>query len=69
LMELPAERRAFPYAAQVGARIARAARKGGVVVRPLADVMVFMPPLSITAAEIDILLEAVFDATCEVLGK
>ena len=28
LMESPAERRAFPYAAQVGARIARAARKG-----------------------------------------
>ncbi len=69
LMESPAERRAFPYAAQVGARIARAARKGGVMVRPLGDVMVFMPPLSIGAAEIDILLEAVVDATREVLGK
>jgi adenosylmethionine-8-amino-7-oxononanoate aminotransferase len=68
-MESPRERRAFPYAAQVGVRIARAARQAGVVVRPLGDVMVFMPPLSVTAAEIDKLLEAVFEATCEVLGK
>jgi adenosylmethionine-8-amino-7-oxononanoate aminotransferase len=69
LMESPAQRRPFPYAEQVGARIARAARKSGVVVRPLGDVMVFMPPLSITEAEIDALVEAVCDAAGEVLGK
>ena len=69
LMESPAERRPFPYAEQVGARIARAARKGGVVVRPLGDVMVLMPPLSIKEAEIDALLKAVSDAVCEVLAK
>ena len=69
LMESPRDRHPFPYAAQVGARIARAARQAGVVVRPLGDVMVFMPPLSVTAAEIDKLLEAVFEATCKVVGK
>jgi adenosylmethionine---8-amino-7-oxononanoate aminotransferase len=69
MMESPRERRAFPYANQVGARIAKAARKAGVVVRPLGDVMVFMPPLSITPSEIEMLLDAVCDAACEVLGR
>jgi adenosylmethionine---8-amino-7-oxononanoate aminotransferase len=68
IMESPKERRSFPYAAQTGARIAKAARKAGVVVRPLGDVMVFMPPLSITADEIEILIDAVFNAACEIVG-
>jgi adenosylmethionine-8-amino-7-oxononanoate aminotransferase len=69
LMESPEDRRPFPYAAQTGARIAKAARKSGVVVRPLGDVMVFMPPLSITPEEIERLADAVFKATCEVVGR
>lgn len=39
------------------------------MVRPLGDVMVFMPPLSITAAEIDMLVDAVFAATREVVKE
>jgi adenosylmethionine---8-amino-7-oxononanoate aminotransferase len=69
IMESPEEQRAFPYAAQTGARIARAARKAGVVVRPLGDVMVFMPPLSITPPEVEMLTNAVYNATCEIVGK
>jgi adenosylmethionine-8-amino-7-oxononanoate aminotransferase len=69
IMESPEQRRPFPYAAQTGARIAKAARKAGVIVRPLADVLVFMPPLSITSSEIEMLVDAVFSATCEVAGK
>lgn len=69
IMDVPEQRRSFPYAAQTGARIAKAARNSGVIVRPLGDVLVFMPPLSITAAEIETLADAVFDATCEIVGK
>jgi adenosylmethionine---8-amino-7-oxononanoate aminotransferase len=69
LMESPQERRPFAYAAQTGARIAKAARKAGVVVRPLGDVMVLMPPLSITPDEIEMLVDAVFNATCEIVQK
>jgi adenosylmethionine-8-amino-7-oxononanoate aminotransferase len=42
----------------VGARVTRAARKAGVLMRPLGDVIIFMPPLSITEAEIETLLDA-----------
>lgn len=49
---LPAER-------LTGARVCAAARRHGVILRPLGDVVVLMPPLSITAAEIDVLVAAV----------
>jgi adenosylmethionine-8-amino-7-oxononanoate aminotransferase len=66
LMDDPAARRAYPYERLTGARAARAARKSGVLIRPLGDVMVLMPPLSITAAEIDLLLDATLEGINEI---
>src|ERR1700722_6342117 len=68
LMEDPAAKRAYPYERLIGAQVAKAARKAGVMMRPLGDVMVFMPQLSITASEIDLLLDATLDAINEVTG-
>ena len=68
LMEDPAAKRAYPYERLIGAQVAKAARKAGVLMRPLGDVMVFMPPLSITASEIDLLLDATLEAINEVIG-
>jgi len=69
LMDDPRAKRAYPYERLIGAKVARAARRAGVLTRPLGDVMVFMPPLSITAAEIDLLLDATLEAVDEVTGK
>jgi adenosylmethionine-8-amino-7-oxononanoate aminotransferase len=68
LMEDPAARRAYPYERLIGAQVAKAARKSGVLMRPLGDVMVFMPPLSITASEIDLMLDTTLEAINEVIG-
>jgi adenosylmethionine-8-amino-7-oxononanoate aminotransferase len=38
------------------------ARKRGVIIRPLGDVIVLMPPLGISKKEIDLLCEAVYDS-------
>ena len=65
LRDDPQARRSFPYERLTGVRVARAARKSGVLIRPLGDVMVFMPPLSITSAEIDWLLDATLEAIDE----
>ena len=49
-IELVADRETkepFGEALQVGARVARAARPKGAIIRPLGDVVVLMPPLSI----------------------
>jgi len=68
LMESPEERRPYPAAQRIGARITAAARHHNVIVRPLGDVLIFMPPLSITATEIEMLLDAVHKATVEIIG-
>ena len=68
LMENPERRRPWPVAAQVGARICRAARKYGVILRPLGDVLVFVPPLSITEQEIDLMLDAALHGVGEIVG-
>jgi adenosylmethionine---8-amino-7-oxononanoate aminotransferase len=70
-IELVAERAtAEPFAAEAlaGARVCRAARAHGVLVRPLGDVVVLMPPLSITLDELDLLVGAVARALDETLG-
>lgn len=61
-IELVADRATkTPFAAvdRRGMRVCRAAREHGVFLRPLGDVIVLMPPLSITEAEIDVLVDAV----------
>lgn len=68
LMDDPRAKRAYPYERLIGAQVARAARKAGVLMRPLGDVIVFVPPLSITAAEIDLMLDAAREAIDEVTG-
>lgn len=62
------ERRPYPTADRMGARVTAEARRRGVVVRPLGDVVVLMPPLSITGDEIVRLVTTVRDAIAEVTG-
>ena len=47
---------AFPYGLQVGAQVCARAAAYGVIVRPLADVIVVMPPLVISLDNVDHLL-------------
>lgn len=49
----------YPYEAAMGARVCRAARQHGVLLRPLGSVIVLMPPLSITSEEIRTLIQVV----------
>ncbi len=49
----------YPAAEAVGTKVCLRARDFGVLLRPLGNVIVIMPPLSIAAAELDELLGAV----------
>jgi adenosylmethionine---8-amino-7-oxononanoate aminotransferase len=51
-----------------GRRVSAACVERGVLIRPLGDVIVLMPPLTTTAAEIDRIVAAVADAVAEVGG-
>ncbi len=69
LVEDKTTRRAFASSARMGRRVCDESTRRGVWVRPLGDVVVLMPPLSITTEEITILtstvasaIEATFDS-------
>jgi adenosylmethionine-8-amino-7-oxononanoate aminotransferase len=59
LMRDKASRRPYGYAEAVGARVCRRARDYGVILRPLGDVLVLMPPLCTSPTELDFLLKVV----------
>jgi adenosylmethionine-8-amino-7-oxononanoate aminotransferase len=52
----------------VGNRVIEWARTHGVLIRPLGSVVVLMPPLSITEAELDLLCDVVFAGIDAVTG-
>jgi adenosylmethionine-8-amino-7-oxononanoate aminotransferase len=51
-----------------GRRVCAAAVERGVLLRPLGDVIVLMPPLTITDAEIERIVSVLRDAIVEVVG-
>lgn len=56
-----------PVRERTGFEVCRAARRKGVIVRPLGDVVIVMPPLGISDAELDELLAAVDESVREVV--
>jgi adenosylmethionine-8-amino-7-oxononanoate aminotransferase len=52
-----------------GRRVSAACVRRGVLIRPLGDVVVIMPPLTVTATEIDRIVAAVAAAVEEVCTK
>ncbi len=62
-----ATRERFPPAEKIGQRVVRKARDHGVILRPLGDVIVLMPPLSSTEEEIRLLVRSASRAVAEVL--
>ncbi|MGH2731367.1 MAG: adenosylmethionine--8-amino-7-oxononanoate transaminase [Actinomycetota bacterium] len=68
-IELVAERatkRPYPPGERMGWRVAERAREDGVLIRPLGDVVVLMPPLAIPLPDLDMLADAVCKAIVEV---
>ena len=52
----------FPLEARMGHQVTLAARERGAIVRPLGDVVVLMPPLSIAESELRRLVEITAEA-------
>lgn len=69
LMRDPVRKVAYEPAEKVGIRVCKAARARGVILRPLGNVIVLMPPLSITSAELTVLVDAVREAIVTVTAQ
>jgi adenosylmethionine-8-amino-7-oxononanoate aminotransferase len=59
----------YPAAARIGQGVARAARARGVILRPLGNVIVLMPPLAITDDELERLLDVTRDSIVEATAR
>ncbi len=58
-------REPFPPARRTGHRVILEARKRGVILRPLGDVVVLMPPLCISPEELDTLARITYESICQ----
>jgi len=68
-IELVAERASrapYPAAARIGHRVILAARERGVILRPLGNVIVLMPPLCVGAGEVEELVRVTRDSIAAV---
>ena len=53
---------AYPPASRIGHRVVLEARQRGVIVRPLGDVIILIPPLTISEDELELLLDVVYQS-------
>jgi adenosylmethionine-8-amino-7-oxononanoate aminotransferase len=58
----PKTKKSFEVKERIGHRVILEARKRGVVIRPLGDVIVLMPPLSISEKELNTLCDVTFES-------
>jgi adenosylmethionine-8-amino-7-oxononanoate aminotransferase len=56
----------YPWQDQMGTKVILEARKRGVIIRPLGNVIVLMPPLSITEDELITLMDIVYESILKV---
>ncbi len=70
-IELQADKLArtpFPPELLIGHRVSMLAREYGLIIRPLGDVVVFMPPLASTKADIEEMLDIIYRCIQEITG-
>jgi adenosylmethionine-8-amino-7-oxononanoate aminotransferase len=58
----------FPPQEKIGIKVILEARKRGVIIRPLGDVIVIMPPLSISETELEELVEVIYQSIKTVIA-
>jgi adenosylmethionine-8-amino-7-oxononanoate aminotransferase len=66
LAEDKTKRKNYAPERRIGHKVILEARKRGVLIRPLGDIIILMPPLTITSEELSALLDVVYDAICAV---
>ena len=69
LVEDRDSKKPYPLQKKIGQRVILEARRRGVIIRPLGDVIVLMPPLSISARELEKLTDVVYESIQTVTEK
>jgi adenosylmethionine-8-amino-7-oxononanoate aminotransferase len=69
LVEDKASHRSYLPEKRIGHKVIIEARKRNLMIRPLGDIIILMPPLSITDHELALLLDTVYDCIRSVTGN
>ena len=69
LVEDKASHRSYLPEKRIGRKVIMEARKRNLMIRPLGDIIILMPPLSITDNELALLLDTVYDSIRSVTGN
>lgn len=69
LVKSKVTKRAFPAREKVGQRVVLEARKRGVIIRPLGDVIVLMPPVAIDGPTLKTLVDVTYESIAAVTGN
>jgi adenosylmethionine---8-amino-7-oxononanoate aminotransferase len=69
LVEDKVSGRSYPVESKTAFRVCQAARKRGALLRPLDDVLVILPPLSVDLETLHSLLKILYEAMEEVTGR
>lgn len=69
LVQNKAAKQEYPYEDKIGIRVIQEARRRGLIIRPLGNIIVFMPPLSITKDELSEMVSITYDAIKVVTGS
>jgi adenosylmethionine-8-amino-7-oxononanoate aminotransferase len=68
LVEDQEAKRPYPWEAKMGTKVILEARKRGLIIRPLGNVVVLMPPLSVDEEELTSMLDITYESIKEVTG-
>jgi adenosylmethionine-8-amino-7-oxononanoate aminotransferase len=69
LVEDRDSKKPYPVQKKIGQQVILEARRRGVIIRPLGDVIILMPPFSISAREIETLVDVVYESIQTVTEK
>ncbi|MEK7825289.1 MAG: aminotransferase class III-fold pyridoxal phosphate-dependent enzyme, partial [Nitrospirota bacterium] len=59
----------YPLSLRIGTKVGISARKKGLLIRPLGNVVVLMPPLSVTINELEAMVKITMDSILEVTER
>lgn len=66
LVEDKGTKKPYAWNLAVGAKVCKKAREYGMIIRPLGNIVVFMPPLASTMEELEDMLKILTDSICEI---
>ena len=62
LVKDKATKKEYPMSDKIGIRVTMEARKRGLIIRPLSDIIVIMPPLSISKVDLSGMLDIIYQS-------